>query len=92
MYSCLTDKCDPGCNNEACQWDGLDCDTSSDSKPKLAEGEIIVTISMTPGEFLNQSEIFLRSASRLYNAKVEFKLGPDGLPMVSTLSLFYPPR
>ena len=37
---------------------------------------------MTPEVFLNQSESFLRTTSRLLKAKVEFKLAPDGLPMV----------
>ena len=73
-------KCDPGCNNAACEWDGLDCDQQE--LPDLAKGELILVIDMTPEVFLNQSESFLRTTSRLLKAKVEFKLAPDGLPMV----------
>ena len=80
-------QCDPGCNNEACEFDGLDCDGSSE---RLADGEIVVIVLVEPETFLNNSVIFLRKLARLLRAKVDIKMDADGLPMVShTFARFF---
>lgn len=49
--------CDYGCNNEECNWDGLDCDMVA---PRLAEGAISITLLMDMQLFKQNIVTFLR--------------------------------
>lgn len=52
--------CDYGCNNEECNWDGLDCELQ---QPKVAEGMISVVVLMSMQTFREKLVAFLREVS-----------------------------
>lgn len=52
--------CDDGCNNEECNWDGLDCEFE---QPKVAEGMISVVLLMSMQTFRENLVAFLREVS-----------------------------
>jgi Notch-like protein len=49
--------CDYGCNNEECNWDGLDCELQ---QPKVAEGMISIVVLMSMQTFREKLVAFLR--------------------------------
>lgn len=52
--------CDYGCNNEECNWDGLDCE---EQQPKFAEGMMSVVVLMSVQPFRENVVAFLREVS-----------------------------
>jgi hypothetical protein len=53
--------CDYGCNNEECNWDGLDCEQQQ--PPKVAEGMLYVVVLMSMQTFRENLVTFLREVS-----------------------------
>lgn len=49
--------CDYGCNNEECNWDGLDCELQ---QPKVAEGMLSIVVLMSMQTFREKLVAFLR--------------------------------
>lgn len=47
--------CDNGCNNEECNWDGLDCEPDP---PVLAAGSLVLVVLMEPEVILYTYLIF----------------------------------
>lgn len=52
--------CDYGCNNEECNWDGLDCEQQ---QPKVAEGMLYFVVLMSMQTFRENLVTFLREVS-----------------------------
>lgn len=52
--------CDYGCNNEECNWDGLDCEQQ---QPKVAEGMLYFVVLMSMQTFREHLVTFLREVS-----------------------------
>jgi hypothetical protein len=52
--------CDYGCNNEECNWDGLDCEQQ---QPKVAEGMLYFVVLMSMQTFHENLVTFLREVS-----------------------------
>lgn len=72
--------CDQGCNNAECEWDGLDC---ADNTPKkLAVGQLVLVVHITPEHLLNNSFGFLRELSRVLRTNVIFRKDANGKMMV----------
>lgn len=74
------DRCNEGCNNEACGWDGLDC--STDKPPQLADGTLVIVVLLQPTELLGDMKGFLRSLSMLLHTNLRLKLNDQQKPMV----------
>uniref|UniRef100_A0A669F7S0 Neurogenic locus notch homolog protein 1 n=1 Tax=Oreochromis niloticus TaxID=8128 RepID=A0A669F7S0_ORENI len=72
--------CDQGCNNAECEWDGLDC--ASNMPEKLAVGQLVLVVHITPEHLLNNSFGFLRELSRVLRTNVVFKRDTKGEMMV----------
>uniref|UniRef100_A0AAX7VZY3 Neurogenic locus notch homolog protein 1 n=1 Tax=Astatotilapia calliptera TaxID=8154 RepID=A0AAX7VZY3_ASTCA len=72
--------CDQGCNNAECEWDGLDC--ASNMPEKLAVGQLVLVVHITPEHLLNNSFGFLRELSRVLRTNVVFKKDTKGEMMV----------
>lgn len=71
--------CNKGCNTAACNWDGLDCD--QDNK-KLALGTLVIVVGVTPEEFYNMSNEFLRKLGHLLRAVLVVKKDSNGQNMI----------
>ncbi|MEQ2200087.1 hypothetical protein XENOCAPTIV_022200 [Xenoophorus captivus] len=72
--------CDQGCNNAECEWDGLDC---ADNMPeKIAVGQLVLVVHITPEHLLNNSFGFLRELSRVLRTNVIFRKDTKGEMMV----------
>lgn len=71
--------CDQGCNNAECEWDGLDC---ANSPEKLAVGQLVLVVHITPEHLLNNSFGFLRELSRVLRTNVVFRKDVKGETMV----------
>uniref|UniRef100_A0A672GRE9 Neurogenic locus notch homolog protein 1 n=1 Tax=Salarias fasciatus TaxID=181472 RepID=A0A672GRE9_SALFA len=74
------DHCDQGCNNAECEWDGLDC--ANNMPVKLAVGQLVVVVHITPEHLLNNSFGFLRELSRVLRTNVIFRKDSEGGTMV----------
>uniref|UniRef100_A0A3B3VI03 Neurogenic locus notch homolog protein 1 n=1 Tax=Poecilia latipinna TaxID=48699 RepID=A0A3B3VI03_9TELE len=72
--------CDQGCNNAECEWDGLDC--ANNMPEKLAVGQLVVVVHITPDHLLNNSFGFLRELSRVLRTNVIFRKDTKGEMMV----------
>uniref|UniRef100_A0A3Q1H9L7 Neurogenic locus notch homolog protein 1 n=1 Tax=Anabas testudineus TaxID=64144 RepID=A0A3Q1H9L7_ANATE len=72
--------CDQGCNNAECEWDGLDC--ASNMPEKLALGQLVIVVHITPEQLLNNSFGFLRELSRVLRTNVLFRKDTKGQMMV----------
>lgn len=72
--------CDQGCNNAECEWDGLDC--ANNMPEKLAVGQLVLVVHITPEHLLNNSFGFLRELSRVLRTNVIFRKDPKGETMV----------
>uniref|UniRef100_A0A8C4EBL8 Neurogenic locus notch homolog protein 1 n=1 Tax=Dicentrarchus labrax TaxID=13489 RepID=A0A8C4EBL8_DICLA len=72
--------CDQGCNNAECEWDGLDC--ANNMPEKLAVGQLVLVVHITPEQLLNNSFGFLRELSRVLRTNVIFRKDAKGEMMV----------
>lgn len=72
--------CDQGCNNAECEWDGLDC--ANNMPEKLAVGQLVLVVHITPEQLLNNSFGFLRELSRVLRTNVIFRKDTKGEMMV----------
>ena len=72
-------RCDEGCNTPACNWDGLDCDTS---EKRLALGTLVIVVGIPPEQFRNESRLFLRKLGNLLRAVVFIKTDQYGADMI----------
>lgn len=64
-------KCDSGCNNSGCGWDGGDCDQTA---PKTLNGEIILIILVEMEVFMNRTNQFLMAISQVWDyGRIFFK-------------------
>ncbi|TMS03668.1 Neurogenic locus notch-like protein protein 1 [Larimichthys crocea] len=72
--------CDQGCNNAECEWDGLDC--ANNMPEKLAVGQLVLVVHITPEHLLNNSFGFLRELSRVLRTNVIFRKDTKGEMMV----------
>lgn len=81
MQNYGNNKCDYGCNNEECNWDGLDCE----SEPaQLADGTLFIHLLVEEQEFLNNTVAFLRKIGHTLRTNVRFKMNrTSGYPMIS---------
>uniref|UniRef100_A0A3Q0QX00 Neurogenic locus notch homolog protein 1 n=1 Tax=Amphilophus citrinellus TaxID=61819 RepID=A0A3Q0QX00_AMPCI len=76
-------QCDSQCDNckrFKCEWDGLDC--ASNMPEKLAVGQLVLVVHITPEHLLNNSFGFLRELSRVLRTNVVFKKDTKGEMMV----------
>uniref|UniRef100_A0A1A7Y6I2 Delta-like protein n=2 Tax=Iconisemion striatum TaxID=60296 RepID=A0A1A7Y6I2_9TELE len=71
--------CDQGCNNAECEWDGLDC---ANMPEKIAVGQLVLVVHITPEHLLNNSFGFLRELSRVLRTNVIFRKDTKGELMV----------
>uniref|UniRef100_A0A8C6P6F5 Neurogenic locus notch homolog protein 1 n=1 Tax=Nothobranchius furzeri TaxID=105023 RepID=A0A8C6P6F5_NOTFU len=71
--------CDQGCNNAECEWDGLDC---ANMPEKIAVGQLVLVVHITPEHLLNNSFGFLRELSRVLRTNVLFRKDANGELMV----------
>lgn len=72
--------CDQGCNNPECEWDGLDC--ANNMPEKLAVGQLVLVVHITPEHLLNNSFGFLRELSRVLRTNLIFRKDTAGNMMV----------
>lgn len=72
--------CDQGCNNAECEWDGLDC--ASNMPEKLAMGQLVLVVHISPEQLFNNSFGFLRELSRILRTNVLFRKDTKGQMMV----------
>ena len=72
--------CDQGCNNAECEWDGLDC--ANNMPEKLAVGQLVVVVHITPEQLFSNSSSFLRELSRVLRTNVIFRKNSKGEIMV----------
>lgn len=72
--------CDQGCNNAECEWDGLDC--ANNMPEKLALGQLVLVVHITPDLLLNNPFGFLRELSRVLRTHVIFRKDAKGEVMV----------
>uniref|UniRef100_A0A8C5HHB5 Neurogenic locus notch homolog protein 1 n=1 Tax=Gouania willdenowi TaxID=441366 RepID=A0A8C5HHB5_GOUWI len=72
--------CDQGCNNAECEWDGLDC--AHNVPEKIALGQLVVVVHITPEQLLNNSFGFLRELSRVLRTNILFRKDVKGDMMV----------
>lgn len=73
-------RCDQGCNNEECGWDGLDC--AADQPENLAEGTLVIVVLLPPEQLLQDSRSFLRALGTLLHTNLRIKRDSQGEPMV----------
>jgi Notch-like protein len=71
--------CDYGCNNEECNWDGLDCDRAP---PSLAEGVISVVVRMDMQSFRTNVVAFLRDIGHELRTTLRVKQDELGQDMI----------
>ena len=71
--------CDYGCNNEECNWDGLDCDREP---PSLAEGVISVVVRMDVQTFRSNVVAFLRDIGHELRTTLRVKQDELGNDMI----------
>lgn len=71
--------CDYGCNNEECNWDGLDCDREP---PSLAEGVISVVVRMDMQTFRSNVVAFLRDIGHELRTTLRVKQDELGNDMI----------
>lgn len=71
--------CDYGCNNEECNWDGLDCDGEP---PSLAEGVISVVVRMDMPTFRSNVVAFLRDIGHELRTTLRVKQDELGNDMI----------
>ncbi|CAG7827229.1 unnamed protein product, partial [Allacma fusca] len=73
-------KCDQGCNNEECDWDGMDCESKP---PELASGIMSVVVkNIDVQEFLEHKSEFLRYLGHQLRTTLRVKQSPLGQAMV----------
>ncbi|AWP07533.1 putative neurogenic locus notch -like protein 1-like [Scophthalmus maximus] len=72
--------CDQGCNNAECEWDGLDC--ANNMPEKLALGQLVLVVHITPEQLLSNSSAFLRELSSVLRTNVIFSRTGKGEVMV----------
>lgn len=71
--------CDYGCNNEECNWDGLDCDKEP---PSLAEGVISIAVRMDLHTFRSNLVAFLRDMGHHLRTTLRVKMDELGNEMI----------
>lgn len=71
--------CDYGCNNEECNWDGLDCEREP---PSLAEGVISVVVRMDMQTFRQNLIGFLRDIGHELRTTLRVKQNELGEDMI----------
>lgn len=71
--------CDYGCNNEECNWDGLDCEKEP---PSLAEGALSIVVTMDVETFRSHLVGFLRDLSNYLRMTVRIKQDELGNEMI----------
>lgn len=71
--------CDYGCNNEECNWDGLDCEGEP---PSLAEGAISVVVLMDVQSFRQNIVAFLRDMGHQLRTTLRVKQDELGNDMI----------
>lgn len=74
--------CDYGCNNEECNWDGLDCDKEP---PSLAEGVISIIVRMDLQTFRSNLVAFLRDMGHHLRTTLRVKTDELGNEMIYPL-------
>lgn len=72
--------CDPGCNIEACGWDGLDC--SVDTPAVIVPGVLVIVVRLQPKELLGDLMGFLRSLGALLHTNLRVRLDENEKLMV----------
>lgn len=73
-------RCDQGCNNEECGWDGLDC--AREVPEHLASGVLEITVLLHPDELLRTSTVFLQKLSAILRTSLRFRLDENGNYMI----------
>lgn len=71
--------CDYGCNNEECNWDGLDCEKEP---PSLAEGVISLTVRVDMDTFRSNLVGFLRDIGHYLRTTLRIKTDELGNEMI----------
>lgn len=71
--------CDYGCNNEECNWDGLDCEKEP---PSLAEGIISITVRLDMDTFRTNLAGFLRDIGHHLRTTLRIKTDELGNEMI----------
>lgn len=74
------ERCNEGCNNEACGWDGLDC--AIDKPPQPADGTLVIVVLLHPKELLGDMNGFLRSLGMLLHTNLRLKHNDKKEPMI----------
>lgn len=71
--------CDYGCNNEECNWDGLDCDREP---PSLAKGAMSIVLKMDMQTFRSNVVTFLRELGNELRTTTRVKQDELGNDMI----------
>ncbi len=80
-------KCDHGCNNADCNWDGQDCVEQEDGyEPDYAVGMLIFIIDMSPDEFREIAADFLRELGTLLRTILTIARDDSGREMIYPFS------
>jgi Notch-like protein len=77
-------RCDDGCNNAECNWDGLDCENEPSI---LALGSVSMVLEMDLPTFKNMSVAFVRSIGRQLRTTVRIKLDQQVILVFDLLNL-----
>lgn len=73
-------RCDQGCNNEECGWDGLDC--AKEVPEELADGVLVIVVLLPPEELLRTGTAFLQKLSSILRTSLRFRLDNNGDAMI----------
>lgn len=73
-------RCDQGCNNEECGWDGLDC--ARTLPEDLADGVLVIVVLLPPEELLRTGAAFLQKLSTILRTSLRFRLDHNGDAMI----------
>lgn len=73
-------RCDQGCNNEECGWDGLDC--ARTVPEDLADGLLVIVVLLPPDELLRTGTAFLQKLSSILRTSLRFRLDQNGDAMI----------
>lgn len=73
-------RCDQGCNNEECGWDGLDC--ARTVPEDLAKGVLVIVVLLPPDELLRTGTAFLQKLSSILRTSLRFRLDHNGDAMI----------